>query len=83
MWEFSQWMSAWWAQWTVGQLGPSQVPAVVELLFPGSESCVIGWVLSLSLQGSTWSRECTLTFSEGFSWDEAGDTFWQCLALFF
>lgn len=51
MWEFSQWMPAWWAQWTVGQLGPSQVPAVVELLFPGGESCVTGWVLPLSLQG--------------------------------
>lgn len=60
-------------QW--GSLARSQVPAVVELLFPGGESCVTGWVLHIEPAGSTWSRGPTSIFSEGFIGAEQGRAF--------
>lgn len=66
-----------------GGAAASQMPAAVELQFSGRESSVTRWGLPSGLQGSTWSRECTLTFTKGFSWAGAGHTFWHCLALLF
>lgn len=60
-----------------------QVPAVVELLFPGGESCVTGVGPAIEPAGSTLVSVNALHLFGRFPVGRSRDAFWQCLALLF